>query len=100
MIDIHAIEFLNGGVPSNPDRLKAAILTVANAAGSGAGAAVTVAVAFAEPMPAAYQVFCDAGQDVVCYASAKTVNGFTLNINPRLAANTVAAGNVNLLVLA
>ena len=81
------------------DRVTAQKAAVANGSGA-AGATVTVAVTFAEPMPdAAYAVEFDAGQDVVCFATAKTAFGFTLNINPRLAANSVAAGNVTYIAI-
>jgi hypothetical protein len=101
-VDVHTIEVQDGSnTLSTQDRVKVYAAQVANSAGGGAGQVVTVAVTFSQPMPSAgYSTFFDAGQDAVCFATSKTVNGFTLNINPRLAANTVAAGNVNLLVVA
>lgn len=97
MFDLHTIAAEN---PAFTDRLHVKRLSVANVVGAGAGDAVTAAVVFAGPMPDAnYVVLFDAGQDVVCYASAKTTLGFTANINPRLAANTVAAGTLNILAI-
>lgn len=97
---IHTIEVGDGSNQSQSDRLKVVLkLAVANLIGGGAGQTVTVAVVFAETMPANYAVFADPGQDAVCFVTARTAAGFTLNINPRLAANTLAAGTVNILVV-
>lgn len=99
-LPIHTIDVLNGSSPlSNPDRVK--LLTqfqIVNAAGGGAGQSVTQAIAGLD-LPLNYAVFVDAGADIVAFASAKTQVGFTLNLNPRLAANTIAAGHVNILII-
>lgn len=98
---IKDLEVMDGSTLSKPDRIRVSLqMAVANLIGGGAGQTVTVAVTFPEVMPANYAVFADAGQDAVCFASARTTVGFTLNINPRLAANTLAAGTVNILVVA
>lgn len=68
---------------------------VATAAGSGAGASVTLAVVFKAPIPASvtsYNVHVTPNQDAVPFVTSKTNAGFTLTLNPRLAANTLAAG--------
>lgn len=72
-------------------------LAVANAAGSGAGAAVTVAVT--GTFPPAYAVVVNPGQDATWWISAKTSAGFTINLAPRLAASTLAAGTVDFVVV-
>lgn len=75
------------------------LLQVAYGAGGGAGAAVTVAVAGLS-LPANYTVFIgDLGQDATAFISARTTAGFTVNIRPRLAANTLAAGAVDLKIM-
>lgn len=99
-IIVHTVEVKDGGDGlANQDRLTVLPMTVANGAG-GAGATVTVAVAFSDPVPLPYKVFFDAGQGVLCFATEKNVMGFTLNINPRLAADSVAAGSVSMMVVA
>lgn len=75
-------------------------LGVANLIGGGAGAAVVTAVAFSEPLPAAYQVIVSVGQDATAFVSAKTATGFNVTLEPRLAANTLAAGTFDVLVIA
>lgn len=92
-IDVHTIEVQDGSGLAQPDRVKLALFSVANGAG-GAGATVQVSVTFGEPIATDYHVEFDAGQDVLCFATNKSVTGFTLNMNPRLAANAVAAGSV------
>lgn len=101
MLPLHTLEVQDGSTLAQSDRLLVALrMAVANLIGGGAGTLVTVAVTFAQPMPANYVVLADTGQDTVNFATAKTTLGFTLNILPRLAANTVAAGAVNILILA
>ncbi len=103
--DIRTVEIIDGSQQNRSDRLGVALqLQVANAVGSGAGAAVTVAIAFPATanLPANYGVFIDPGQDAVWYVSqsSKTATGFTVTLNPRLAANTLAAGAIDILVVA
>ena|ERR1017187_7511 len=72
------------------------LFAVANAAGGSAGAAVSTAVTFTTPLPTAnYLVTATPNQDGVCYVTSKLTTGFTLVINPRLAANTLAAGTID-----
>ncbi|WP_293857254.1 hypothetical protein [uncultured Alsobacter sp.] len=83
------------------DRLICAIKkAVANAIGGGAGQSVATAVAFDEPLPAAYTVHVTPGQDCTWWISARTTTGFTVNLAPRLAANTLAAGTFDVTVFA
>lgn len=71
----------------------------ANGAGSGAGAALAVPISGLR-LPAFYAVFVNPGQDATWYITNRTQAGFTVNLAPRLAANTLAAGTFDLLVLA
>jgi hypothetical protein len=100
-LPVHTIEVLNGSSPLwNPDRVKVLMeFAVANGAGGGAGQSVTLNFTGLD-LPTRYAVFVDAGADIVAFAAAKTQAGFTLTLNPRLAANTIAAGTVNVLILA
>jgi len=78
-------------------------LGVANVIGGGAGAAVVTAVGaaqFPEGLPANYQVIVTVGQDAVAFVTAKTTTGFNVTLEPRLAANTLAAGTFDVLVIA
>ncbi len=71
-----------------------AVYGVANGAGA-AGATVTVAVAVQDgvlPSSAQYFVDYDLPADYTAFTTAKTTGGFTVNIQPRLATNSVAAG--------
>jgi hypothetical protein len=100
--DVHTNAFTKGSaIPVQQDRLRNYVAYgVANGSG-GAGATVTVAVTVPEsPMPANgnYFVDYDIGFDYTVFTTAKTAAGFTVNIQPRLAANSVAAGTFNLWV--
>lgn len=75
-------------------------LSVANVIGGGAGQNVATVVTFPEALPAGYQVLVGTNQDCVAYVTARTTFGFTVNLTPRLAANTLAAGTFDVLVIA
>lgn len=95
--DTHTIETPDGGYGFNQKGriLLASALGVANAVGGAAGAAVTVTVTGLKNLPASYGVLVNPGQDATWFVSAKTATGFTITLNPRLAANTLAAGTVD-----
>lgn len=99
--DLHTVSVSDSSDPlAQADRvfmlLKKAF---ANAAGSGAGAALAVPITGLR-LPASYAVFVNPGQDATWFITARTQTGFTVNLAPRLAANTLAAGTFDLLVLA
>lgn len=96
----HDIAVLDGSNPMFTDRAIVGVMTgVANASGT-AGATVATVVTFLEPLPAGYVAMVQPNQDAVAYISARTTNGFTVNLTPRLAANALAAGTFDLLVMA
>ena len=98
---VHAIEFADSSAgPTQSDRVKQwTAFAVANVAGGSAGAAVAVAVAVPAvaglPASGAYFVDVELGQDATYYITGKSATGFTVNLLPRLAANTLAAGSFN-----
>jgi hypothetical protein len=95
-LDIHTISVPAGayGFGAN-DRIRMGLgLGVANAAGGAAGTAVAVVVT-GQKLPPAYSVFVNPGQDATWWITNKTANGFTINLAPRLAANTIAAGTID-----
>ncbi|MBJ9663185.1 hypothetical protein EFP18_12150 [Burkholderia glumae] len=100
-LPIHTVEVLPGSnPPAQPDRVAVALLTaVATAAGSGAGAAVTTAIT-GLALPATYSVQVTPNQDAVAYVTSKSQSGFSVVLNPRLAANTLAAGTVDITIFA
>jgi hypothetical protein len=75
------------------------LIGVANLAGSGAGASVTTAISGMQ-LPASYAVLVVPSQDAVCYVTSKTKTGFSVVMNPRLAANQLAAGTFDVLIVA
>jgi hypothetical protein len=75
------------------------LIGVANQAGSGAGASVTTAISGLR-LPANYGVWITPNQDADCYVTSKTAAGFNVVMNPRLAANTLAAGTFDVLIVA
>jgi hypothetical protein len=101
-LDLHIVEVPNGfAAPTQQDRLRVGMMYgVANGAGS-AGATVQVAVTVpGDVLPANgdYFVDYDLPADYTAFTTAKTAAGFTVNLQPRLAANSVAAGVFNLQV--
>lgn len=100
-INNHIISVLDGSSGNDfLDRVFYGIkIGVANVAGSGAGAAVSTVVTFAEPLPDTFTVLVQPGQDATWFISNKTVFGFTVTLNPRLAANTLAAGSFDVILL-
>ncbi|GGH14734.1 hypothetical protein GCM10007036_14240 [Alsobacter metallidurans] len=81
------------------DRVAFAIKkAVANAIGGGAGASVATVVTFSEPLPTNYAVLVTPNQDATFWISARSTAGFTVNLAPRLAANTLAAGSFDVAV--
>lgn len=95
--DLHTLEVPEGGYGFGQKgrALVAAGIGVANAVGGAAGAAVTVVVTGLKNLPANFGVLVNPGQDATWFVSAKTATGFTITLNPRLAANTLAAGTVD-----
>ena len=102
MLPIHTLKMPDGAGPSaEAGALMVGMqLSVANAVGGGAGQAVTVAVTGLKNLPAKYGVMVSPGQDATWFVSSKTSTGFTVTLNPRLAANTLAAGTIDLLIFA
>lgn len=99
-IPVHTVEVPDGLSLQNSDRLVAGALTaVANLAGGGAGQSVATAVTGLS-LPPKYQVIIEPGQDATWWITAKTSGGFTVNLVPRLAANTLSAGAFNALIIA
>lgn len=95
----HSIAILPPSIPSQLDRLVVGFLpNVANVIGSAAGASVTTAVALKD-LPAKYSVIVTPSQDAVAYVSAKTTSGFNVVLSPRLAANTLAVGTFDVIVI-
>ena len=93
------------GVKVGSDQAKQDVFIVAkkaaipNVIGGAPGASVTTAVAFID-LPATYGVAVTPNQDAVCYVTNKTAAGFNVVMNPRLAANTLAAGTFDVLLTA
>lgn len=96
---VHSVDLLAGSDNALLDRVRVGFkIAVPTLAGSGAGAAVTTAVAGLD-LPLAYSVVATPDQDAVAYITGKTQTGFNVVLNPRLAANTLAAGHVDILIL-
>ena len=98
-IDLHTISVPTGAAFALSDRAVIGnLLGVANAAGAGAGAAVTVAVTGLR-LPTSYNVLINLDQDATWFVSGKTSAGFTVNLNPRLATSTLAAGTIDITII-
>jgi hypothetical protein len=74
-------------------------LAVITAAGGGAGQTVSTVITFTEPLPASYQVIVSPKLAVVWWITSPTTFGFTVNIAPLLAATTLGASTVDVLVI-
>lgn len=96
---VHSVAVADASSPlANPDRLGVLLQTqIANGVGGGAGAAVAIAITGLE-LPATYNVQLNPSQDATVWVSARSQTGFTVNIAPRLAATTLSAGAIDVLV--
>lgn len=99
-LDIHTVDVIPGGTPPyQPDRILFAMFpNMITPVGASAGAAVSINVAM--KLPATYIVEATPNQDATVFVTNKTPAGFTVTLNPRLAANTLAAGTVDLTIFA
>lgn len=99
-LDFHTTEVPDGSTPARQDRVIIGMLPgVANVAAGSAGTAVTTAVSMSG-LPSSYSVVVNPGQDATWYVSGKTASGFNVVLTPRLAANTLAAGTFDVVVVA
>jgi hypothetical protein len=103
-IDCHTIDQVSGSTFAFTDRVLLLNLPQqANAAGGGAGSSVTTAVSVPSgvTLPAAYSVLVGGlSQDATAYVTGRTSTGFNVVLEPRLAANTLAAGTFDVVVIA
>jgi hypothetical protein len=101
--DLHIIETVDGATPlARTDRIIVAHLPqVANAAGGSAGAAVTVPIT-GLTLPNVYGVHVTPGSGVIASVlqSSKTNGGFSVVLMPLSGSLTVAAGAIDVLVVA
>lgn len=99
----HTIESPDGATPAHQDRaILGSMPGIANVAGGGAGAAVTTTVTLPNSanLPANYSVLINPGQDATWFVSNKTFGSFQVTLTPRLAANTLAAGSFDAVIVA
>lgn len=100
-LDMNVVEVPTGSDVNRTDRkIIAHKAAVANVVGASAGASVATVVSGFTELPASYAVVVTPNQDAVAYVTAKSNTGFTVTLNPRLAANTLAAGTFDVVVLA
>lgn len=102
MFEVSKVTFVGGSMPADRNRLTVySAYGIANGAGGGAGQSVAVAVSIPAdnnvslPSNGNYLVDVELSQDATYYISAKSATGFTVNIQPRLASQTIAAGTFN-----
>lgn len=62
-------------------------------------ASSTIAVSWTEPVPTPYAVIMSPIEDSTYFITSKTTVGFTLNVNARLSASTLAGGSVELFII-
>jgi hypothetical protein len=101
-LHLHEIQIPDGAdAPNELDRLTIGFkFAVPNLIGGGAGQTVTVVVTGMQLPPAAkYTVLVQPNQDATWFVSAKTTTGFTITLTPRLAANTLAAGTIDIVII-
>jgi hypothetical protein len=98
---VHTVDVAPGSNPlAQPDRVLIALLEgIVTAAGGSAGAAVVTPISGLQ-LPASYAVQVTPNQDATAFVSGKTNTGFNVTLNPRLAANTLAAGTVDIAIFA
>lgn len=89
---------LTGGTPGTAATLSAP--TVTSVAGQGTTLAISSTLIPGLSLPSTYSAQATPDGDVVCNITGKTNAGFSLNVNPRLASQTLAAGHVDLWIAA
>lgn len=94
------IVYDHGGLGAGAIGLRVALMKgITNAVAGGAGQSVATAVTFGAAMPdTTYVPVVNPNQDATWWISAKTINGFTVNMTARLAASTLAAGTFDVAV--
>ena len=98
-IPYHTIMANDGLALNNANRVFLGSITATYTA-AGAGAATTpVVLTWTEPVPTPFSVFMSPIEDCTWFITAKTTLGCTLNVLPRLAANSLAGGVVQLLII-
>ncbi len=97
---VHTVESPTGFQLALQDRIIIGNLpNVATAAGGGAGATVTKTFSGLR-LPANYSVMVEASQACFASVSAKTSAGFTVTLTPTLSSVTLAAGTIDVTVVA
>lgn len=101
----HTIDSPDGATPAHQDRAVIGVIPgIANVVGGGAGLAVTTTVTLpaSANLPANYAVLVNPGQDATWFvpSASKTFDSFNVTLTPRLAANTLAAGTFDVVILA
>lgn len=102
-IDVHTVDLMGPltGVTSSFSRTDRVLmglnLAIANVAGGSAGASVTTALTGS--LSGTYGVFVSCSADVVASVTSKTVSGFNVVLEPRLATETIAAGTFDVLIV-
>lgn len=97
-IAYHTLYATDGTGLNVADRVYFGTVTATYASAS-AGVASTIAVAWSEPIPTPYCAIMSPVEDCTYFISVKTTLGFTLNVLPRLAANALAGGTVEILII-
>lgn len=96
----HTVAQVNGAPLYRKDVAFIGMLAdVATDAGGGAGQAVTKDIAGLS-LPAIYTVNVIPDQDATAFVTLKTQSGFRITLRPRLAANTLSAGHVDIQIIA
>lgn len=67
--------------------------------GGSAGVAVTTVVTFGGRVPTPYAAVVSSVEDSTYYVTSRTNTGCSLVISPRLAANSLAGGTVQLMIV-
>jgi hypothetical protein len=100
-IALHTIETIGNSILSRTDRVLLLNLPQQHyAAGAGAGDSVTLTVS-GVVLPTTYTVLLgDVGQAAVAFVTGRTFQGFTVNIKPISTSVTLAAGAIDLAVVA
>lgn len=102
-IPFHSIDAVDGfNEFAFVDRAEVGINLAVSYPSGAAGVTVTqtVAIPASANMPTNYFVSVELGFDGTWFITSKSATGFTLNVSPRLAANSVAAGTANIMIVA
>lgn len=98
-IAYHNIYAVDGAALNVADRVFMGTVAVTYTAAAAGVATTPVVLVWQEPIPTPYHVTLSPIEDCTWFITAKTTLGCTVNVFPRLAANSLVGGTTEILIV-